>query len=162
MGRGSGAKRLGAGGNKSSAVKAFEQRIKAAQSVDEVEDIMYDAENDTTLTNAEYTQIYAMGLRKVQGWQPTANNPQMTMLVNTLNSAPGFLRLTTQDRSSASITLSTAANVGDSFSISGLGTITKTSKHSWQDGNISLTSSEVVGMLIDAVNMGHKIKFKSK
>ena len=90
-----------------------------------------------------------------------SNNPLVNGIVDTLNSS-GFVRLTSRDRAQAVASISSSTDIGDSFSLNNGSPIVKTGANTWQNAGISLTTSEVLGMLVDGVNIGWKIKFKSK
>lgn len=44
------------------------ERIKTAESLDELDSIVEEASFDDSLTNSEYEEIYVAGLSKAQSW----------------------------------------------------------------------------------------------
>ena len=92
-----------------------------------------------------------------------SNNPLVNKLVDMLNNASGFVRLTQNDKAQQAINISSSTDVGDSFTFGNTKPIVKIGNNAWDDGtNTPLTSGQVLQMAIDAVNIGMKVKFKSK
>lgn len=104
----------------------------------------------------------ASGLSGGGGRGGANKNPLVNNIVNTLNNANGFVRLTQNDRVQAAVDIAASTNIGDSFVMGDTAPIVKTGANTWKAGNVSLTSSEVLGMMVDAVNIGWKVKFNSK
>lgn len=70
MGRGR-SKIGGGGGTKPQTIVAeFEKRINAANSLDELDDIIEELANNDVISNEQYTTLYDKALRKAQRWQP--------------------------------------------------------------------------------------------
>lgn len=52
----------------------YMDKIKAADTLDELDRITEQAANDDSLTGEEYTEIYSAALRKAQNWDPQNSN----------------------------------------------------------------------------------------